>query len=647
MAEPTEQDLKYGWFFFKPRWLQIVNNSKCFLFVVVILASVQSMIVNGITSINIPALEKRFQLSSKDLGLIVASNDISAILLVCFVSFYGEFGNKIKWLGYGALITAIGCFVFFLPHALISPYQPVLGNTTLSSRQVEECVINNGSSTNDACFSGYESNRLYLLIFCIAQLLMGAGTTPLYSLAPAYIDENVHPKAAPIYLGIFFTAAVAGMGLGFAIGGPILNEIYVQIKQPEGAKLTSSNPQWIGAWWLAYIAAGTVMFVGAIFVLGFPSELPGSKEMRDKAIEKGDLPKKDNKLRGKLRDIVPATVKLLKNPTYMFNTLAITAESLIGAGLGAFIAKFAQLKFGLDPGMAGLTLGTVFVLCATGGTMLSGVIVRKFNLKKSCRLSAKCCLLFYVLTIWTTTCFIVPGCDQVNLAGVVKPYFNGHLQTRSPVAPCNINCSCSIANINPVCGGDKLTYFSPCHAGCSKVAGLKAFNCSCIGDVVNGTQATAEKGFCDRGPGCKNFIYFLVISAVLLLAVFLTAIPNKTVALRCVPDNQRSYALGFQFIFQRSFGFLPGPVVVGWVFDSLCLFWGESCGIRGRCQIYDIWNLSVSMIVFETILKAVAVLFYFLSFWFCKSSYEEGSQIGDQQNERNESIGEPHTETVL
>ena len=60
---------------------------------------------------------------------------------------------------------------------------------------------------------------------------MGAGTTPLYSLAPAYIDENVHPKASPIYLGIFFAGAVAGSGLGFVVGGPILNNVYVDIKQ--------------------------------------------------------------------------------------------------------------------------------------------------------------------------------------------------------------------------------------------------------------------------------------------------------------------------------------------------------------------------------------------------------------------------------
>ena len=59
----------------------------------------------GITSLVLPTIEKRFHLSAKDLGFIAASNDISAILIVCFVSFYGGYGNKIRWLGYGALIT--------------------------------------------------------------------------------------------------------------------------------------------------------------------------------------------------------------------------------------------------------------------------------------------------------------------------------------------------------------------------------------------------------------------------------------------------------------------------------------------------------------------------------------------------------------
>ena len=54
---------------------------------------------------NLQVLEKRYQLTSKDIGLIAASNDISAIILTTFVSFYGTFGSKPKFLGYGSLIT--------------------------------------------------------------------------------------------------------------------------------------------------------------------------------------------------------------------------------------------------------------------------------------------------------------------------------------------------------------------------------------------------------------------------------------------------------------------------------------------------------------------------------------------------------------
>ena len=63
------------------------------------------MVVSGLTSVVLPTIEKRFQFSSKEAGFIAASNDISAILLTSFVSFYGGYGNKPKWLGCGALLT--------------------------------------------------------------------------------------------------------------------------------------------------------------------------------------------------------------------------------------------------------------------------------------------------------------------------------------------------------------------------------------------------------------------------------------------------------------------------------------------------------------------------------------------------------------
>lgn len=61
---------------------------------------------------------------------------------------------------------------------------------------------------------------------------------------------------------------------------------------------------------------------------------------------------------------------------------------------------------------------------------------------------------------------------------------------------------------------------------------------------------------------------------------------------RCVPYNQRAYALGFQFIIQRCLGFLPGPILFGAIFDGTCVQWGESCGSRGNCQFYEIDKLT-------------------------------------------------------
>lgn len=59
---------------------------------------------------------------------------------------------------------------------------------------------------------------------------------------------------------------------------------------------------------------------------------------------------------------------------------------------------------------------------------MGGVFVRRFDLKKSCKLSSKYCLVFAILSAWTALSFMIPGCEKVNLAGVVTPYHNRLLQ---------------------------------------------------------------------------------------------------------------------------------------------------------------------------------------------------------------------------
>lgn len=47
-------------------------------------------------------------------------------------------------------------------------------------------------------------------------------------------------------------------------------------------------------------------------------------------------------------------------------------------------------------------------------------------------------------------------------------------------AACNFNCLCTETDMEPVCGNNGLTYFSPCHAGCAAFSSRSNFtNCAC------------------------------------------------------------------------------------------------------------------------------------------------------------------------
>lgn len=124
-------------------------------------------------------------------------------------------------------VTGLGCLLFVLPQGLVGRYQPLSASNGLTDGQVCRLGVN---GTSEFCFADYGSQWYYMFIFFMAQLLMGAGTTPLYTLGPAYIDENVHPKSSPVYLAVFFSLTLLGPGLGFISGGSLLN-IYIDVTQ--------------------------------------------------------------------------------------------------------------------------------------------------------------------------------------------------------------------------------------------------------------------------------------------------------------------------------------------------------------------------------------------------------------------------------
>ncbi|KAG8137121.1 hypothetical protein E2320_005656, partial [Naja naja] len=91
---------------------------------------------------------------------------------------------------------------------------------------------------------------------------------------------------------------------------------------------------------------------------------------------------------------------------------------------------------------------------------------------------------------------------------------------------------------------DLMEYISPCFAGCTKL---------------------------NINPITKAIV------------VRRTSLP----AFRSVKKQDKSFALGLQFLLLRLLAWLPAPMVYGSAIDTACLLWQYKCKKRASCRYYD------------------------------------------------------------
>lgn len=84
---------------------------------------------------------------------------------------------------------------------------------------------------------------------------------------------------------------------------------------------------------------------------------------------------------------------------------------------------------------------------------------------------------------------------------------------------------------------------------------------------------------------------------------------------RCVHDDQRSFALGIQWIIVRLLGTIPAPMIFGTLIDDTCILWQESCHDAGACLVYDNQSLSRYMLSLALIAKICSTAFFFGAAW--------------------------------
>lgn len=126
-------------------------------------------------------------------------------------------------------------------------------------------------------------------------------------------------------------------------------------------------------------------------------------------------------------------------------------------------------------------------------------------------------------------------------------------------AACNFGCECHMTDVEPVCGNNGLTYFSPCHAGCTAFSSTSNYtNCACVHanitnvyNGVGGSQAqasVAREDFAEvtvvpvarAGPcttPCRTIYPFLILLFFMTFIVASTQMPLLMIVLRYGRQN--------------------------------------------------------------------------------------------------------------
>ncbi|XP_052040487.1 solute carrier organic anion transporter family member 4A1 isoform X2 [Apodemus sylvaticus] len=628
-SNQTAQEVQYvssgpqntlcGWQAFTPKCLQVFNTPKGFLFFLCAASFLQGMTVNGFINTVITSIERRFDLHSYQSGLIASSYDIAACLCLTFVSYFGGNGHKPRWLGWGVLVLGIGSLVFALPHFTAGRYEVEMDEGLGTGM----CLTNQSHMECKDSVSGLSN---YRLVFMLGQLLHGVGATPLYTLGVTYLDENVKSSYSPIYIAIFYTAAILGPAAGYLIGGAMLN-VYTEVSQR--TELTTDSPLWVGAWWIGFLGAGIASFLIAIPILGYPRQLPGSQRyVVMRAAETQQL--KDHSRRavsnpafGKtVRDLPLSIWLLLRNPTFILLCLAGATEATLIAGMSTFGPKFFEAQFSLSASEAATLFGYLVVPAGGGGTLLGGFLVNKFKLRGSGII--RFCLFCTLTSLLAFFVFLI-HCPNVHMAGVTTGYVEsllpkGQLDLK---AACNAIYCCQPKHYSPLCGSDGIMYYSPCYAGCptgavTSLGSQKVYRgCSCILEKASSGWGNATAGKC--ASTCQSKPLLLVLVFVVIIFTFLSSIPALTATLRCVCDRQRSFALGIQWIVVRTLGSIPGPIAFGWVIDKACLLWQDQCGHQGSCFVYENEAMSRYMLIAGLSFKVLGFLFFVAAYFLYKS----------------------------
>ncbi|XP_027704120.1 solute carrier organic anion transporter family member 2B1 [Vombatus ursinus] len=636
------------------------------------LLQLAQLMISGYLKSSISTIEKRFGLSSQTSGLLAAFNEVGNTTLIVFVSYFGSRVHRPRLIGLGAVLVAVAGLLMSLPHFIAEPYHYDHVDLDLSQDSASSlCMLPQAPAlalvsaavptpSNSSCALYTEVRQVVVVgLMFLAQTLLGVGAVPIQPFGISYIDDFAHPNNSPLYLGILFAVTLVGPGLAYGLGGLMLR-FYVDIdRMPEGGiSLTPKDPRWVGAWWLGFLVSAGAVTLTALPYFFFPREMP--KEKQELGFQKQILPSLDDKGESSLMkqgtdnspekekdgesQIAPDLTMIqfiktfpqvllqnLRHPIFLLVVLAQVNMTSMVAGMATFLPKFLERQFSVTASFANLLIGSISIPAAMLGIMIGGVLVHRLHLGPT-RCATVSILGSLICMVFGLPLFFM-GCPTHPIANVYGP---SSLLENEDFLNCTQLCSCSKSNFNPVCDTwSRTEYVTPCQAGCTGMQGdpgpgqgpIIYTNCSCLISGVRGSSVTS--GSCES-PCSHLLLSFILLISLGAAVASITHTPSFMLILRGVKNEDKSLAVGIQFMLMRVLAWMPSPVIHGIAIDTACVFWADTCGMRSLCRYYDHTVLRHRFIGLQFFYKLGTLVCFTLVFIILRQQEKEAACSGSQ-----------------